>query len=151
MKYYVEESLSNFQFWSGGKDRAALLTIEQFDSVEQMLEEMEPADGWSDTAINDLFWFEFDTIAQWLGYADEEHLEANIKQKDVEEAQEWAEDTSTDYTALFAIAHLNINDYACTNEDGEEDCDWDQATEDFMDWWNGMDDIDQVEEYRKYQ
>lgn len=151
MKYYVEESLSKFQFWSGAKDRAALLTTEQFDTVEQMLEEMEPADGWSDTAINDFFWFDFNTIAQWLGYADEEHLEANIKQDEVEEAQEWAEDTSTDYNSLFAIAGLRVEDYACTDEDGEEDYDWDQATEDFMDWWNGMDDIDQVEEYRKYQ
>lgn len=151
MKYFVEESLSNFNFWSGAKDRASLLTTEQFDTVEQMMEEIEPAEGWTDTAINDFFWFDFDTIAQWLGYADEEHLEKDVTQNEVEEAQEWAEDTSTDYNALFAIAHLNINDYACTNEDGEEDRDWDQATEDFMDWWNGMDDIDQVEEYRKYQ
>lgn len=151
MKYYVEESLSNFQFWSGGKDRAELLSAEQLDTVEQMLEEIEPADGWSDTAINDFFWFDFDTICEWLGYADEEHLEKDITQSEVQEAQEWAEDTSTDYNALFAIAHLNIEDYAFTNEDGEEDRDWDQATEDFMDWWNGMDDIDQVEEYRKYQ
>lgn len=151
MKYFVEESLSNFQFWSGGKDRAELLSVEQLDTVEQMLEEIEPADGWSDTAINDFFWFDFDTICKWLGYADEEHLEKDITQSEVQEAQEWAEDTSTDYNALFAIAHLNIEDYAFTNEDGEEDRDWDQATEDFMDWWNCMDDIDQVEEYRKYQ
>lgn len=151
MKYYVEESLSNFQFWSGGKDRAELLSAEQLDTVEQMLEEIEPADGWSDTAINDFFWFDFDTICEWLGYADEEHLEKDITQSEVQEAQEWAEDTSTDYNALFAIAHLNIEDYAYTNEDGEEDRDWGQATEDFMDWWNCMDDIDQVEEYRKYQ
>jgi hypothetical protein len=151
MKYFVEESLSNFNFWSGGKDRADLLTSEQFDTVEQMMEEIEPADGWSDTAINDFFWFEFDTIAQCLGYADEEHLEADIKQNEVEEAQEWAEGTSTDYNSLFAIAGLKIEDYESINEDGETECDWDQATEDFMDWWNGMDDIDQVEEYRKYQ
>lgn len=151
MKYFVEESLSNFNFWSGSKDRAKLLTDEQLNTVEQMMEEIEPAEGWTDTAINDFFWFEFDTIAQWLGYADEEHLEKDITQSEVEEAQEWAEDSSTDYNALFAIAHLNINDYTCTNEDDEEDYDWDQATEDFMDWWNGMDDIDQVEEYRKYQ
>lgn len=151
MKYYVEESLSNFQFWSGGKDRAELLSAEQLDTVEQMLEEIEPAEGWTDTAINDFFWFEFDTIAQWLGYADEEHLEKDISQDEVQEAQEWAEDTSIDYNALFAIAHLDIEDYACTNEDGEEDRDWDRATEDFMDWWNGMDDTEQVEEYRKYQ
>lgn len=151
MKYFVEESLRDFNFWSGGKDRAELLTDEQFDMVEQMMEEIEPAEGWTDTAINDFFWFEFDTIAQWLGYADKEHLEEDISQDEVQEAQEWAEDTSIDYNALFAIAHLDIEDYACTNEDGEEDCDWDRATEDFMDWWNGMDDIEQVEEYRKYQ
>lgn len=151
MKYFVEESLRDFNFWSGGKDRAELLTDEQFDMVEQMMEEIEPAEGWTDTAINDFFWFEFDTIAQWLGYADEEHLEKDISQDEVQEAQEWAEDTSIDYNALFAIAHLDIEDYACTNEDGEEDRDWDRATEDFMDWWNGMDDTEQVEEYRKYQ
>ena len=42
MKYYVEESLSNFKFWSGGKDRAELLNSDQFDSVEELLEEMMP-------------------------------------------------------------------------------------------------------------
>lgn len=151
MKYYVEDSLRNFQFWSGGKDRAEMLTDEQFDTVEQMMEEIEPADGWSDTAINDFFWFDFDTIAQWLGYANEEYLEKDISQSEVEDAQEWAEDTSTDYNTLFAIAHLNIEDYEITNEDGETECDWDLATEDFMEWWNNLDSIEQVEEYRKYQ
>lgn len=151
MKYFVEESLRDFNFWSGGKDRAELLTDEQFDTVEQMMEEMDPADGWTDTAINDFFWFDFDTIAQWLGYADEEHLEKDISQDEVQEDQEWAEDTSTDYDKLFIVAHLDIGDYALTNEDGEEDWDLDQATKDFMDWWNGMADIEQVEEYRKYQ
>lgn len=151
MKYFVEESLRDFNFWSGGKDRAELLIDEQFDMVEQMMEEIEPAEGWTDTAINDFFWFEFDTIAQWLGYADEEHLEKDISQDEVQEAQEWAEDTSTDYGKLFIVAHLDIGDYALTNEDGEEDWDLNQATEDFMDWWNSMGDIEQVEEYRKYQ
>ena len=151
MKWYVEDSLSNFEFWSGGADRAELLTNEQFDQIEAMLEEMEPADGWSDTNINDSFWFEFDTIAQWLGYADEEHLEADVTIEEVGAAQEWAEEISTDYNSLFAIAGLKIEDYESVNEDGETECDWDLATEDFMEWWNNMDDIEQVEEYRKYQ
>lgn len=151
MKYYVEDSLSNFNFWSGGKDRADLLTSEQLDTVEQMMEEIEPVEGWSDTAINDFFWFEFDTICEWLGYDDEEHLEADIKKEEVDEAQEWAEEISTDYNSLFAIAGLKIEDYESTNEDGETECDWDLATEDFMEWWNSMDDVEQVKEYRKYQ
>lgn len=71
--------------------------------------------------------------------------------KTLAKIREWAEDTSTDYNSLFAIAGLKIEDYESINEDGETEYDWDQATEDFMDWWNSMDDIDQVEEYRKYQ
>ena len=55
MKYYVEDSLSNFKFWSGAVDRAKLLTVEQLDTIEQILIDIEPEDGWSDTAINDLF------------------------------------------------------------------------------------------------
>ena len=31
----------------------------------------------TDTEINDFFWFERDTIAEWLGYEDWEDLENN--------------------------------------------------------------------------
>lgn len=151
MKYYVEDSLSNFKFWSQAEESARLLSNEQFDIVEERLEECAPEDGWSDTAINDMFWFEFDTICEWLGYKDGEHLEKDISNQEIEEAQEWANETSTDYNALFAIAHLNVEDYRFINEDGEGEYGWDNATEDFMFWWESMDDIDQVEEYRKYQ
>lgn len=151
MKYYVEDSLSNFEFWSGAKDNAELLSVEQLDMIEEMMEECAPEDGWSDTAINDMFSFDFDTICEWLGYKDREHLEKDISEQEVEEAQEWANEISTDYNALFAIAHLNVEDYYFINEDGEKECDWNLATEDFMDWWNNLDEVDQVEEYRKYQ
>lgn len=149
MKYYVEDSLSNFKFWCGGKDRADLLTDEQFDIVESMLEECEPEEGWSDTDINNFFWFDFDTICGWLGYADEEHLEAGVSNQEIKEAQEWAEDTSTDYNALFAIAGMNPEKYAEMEENDENSLDC--ATEDFMNWWNSMSDIEQAREYRKYQ
>lgn len=149
MKYYVEDSLSNFKFWSGGKDRADLLTDEQFDIVESKFEECEPEEGWSDTDINNFFWFDFDTICGWLGYADEEHLEAGVSNQEIKEAQEWAEDTSTDYNALFAIAGMNPEKYAEMEENDEDSLDC--ATEDFMNWWNNMSDIEQVREYRKYQ
>lgn len=67
MKYVVENSLSNFPFWSGAKDTAEQLTDEQFELVEQVLEEIQPEGGWTDTGINDLFWFEPDTILKWAG------------------------------------------------------------------------------------
>ena len=68
MKYYVEESLRNFNFWSGAKDTADCLTLEQIDTIEQYLEECYADGEISDTEINDFFWFERETIAEWLGY-----------------------------------------------------------------------------------
>lgn len=68
MKIYREESLTNFDFWSGARDAVKYLTDEELDMIESMLEEIEPMNGWSETEINDFFWFEDDTIAEWLGY-----------------------------------------------------------------------------------
>lgn len=71
MKIYKEESLRNFEFWSGAKDNANELTIVQLDEVESILEDLYP-EGMDETQINDLFWFDFDTIKKWLGITDEE-------------------------------------------------------------------------------
>ena len=67
MKVYTEQSLKDFEFWSGARDRAKYLTDDQFDTIEAILEDAYP-DGMTDTEINDFFWFEEDTIADWLGY-----------------------------------------------------------------------------------
>lgn len=78
MKIYKEESLRDFEFWSGARDRAKVLTEDQFDIIENSLEELYP-DGMSETEINDLFWFEEDWIAEMLGYADFEELAEDNK------------------------------------------------------------------------
>lgn len=78
MKIYKEESLSDFEFWSGAVGRAENLTDEEFGIIEDALEEMFP-DGMTETEINDFFWFDFDTIAQWLGYEDEEDFRQSRK------------------------------------------------------------------------
>ena len=44
MKYIVEESLSNFDAWSGGKDTKDELTEEQLNQVEDFIEELYPDD-----------------------------------------------------------------------------------------------------------
>ena len=74
MKIYKEESLRNFEFWSGAKDNANELTSAQLDEVENILEGMYP-EGMDETQINDLFWFDFDTVKEWLGITDEEEAE----------------------------------------------------------------------------
>lgn len=71
MKIYSEKSLRNFEFWSGAKENASELTSVQLDEVENILEDMYPG-GMSETEINDFFWFDFDTIKEWLGITDEE-------------------------------------------------------------------------------
>jgi hypothetical protein len=68
MKIIKEENLSNFEFWSGAKDTAKYLTEEEFNTIESVLEDMNP-EGMTQTAVNDLFWFEEDTIADWIGYS----------------------------------------------------------------------------------
>lgn len=87
MRYYVEESLRNFKFWSGGKDTADALSYEQIDTIESMLEDIYPDGEISDTQINDFFWFERDTIAEWLGFSSWEALE-NGEEEDNEEEED---------------------------------------------------------------
>lgn len=74
MKIYSEKSLRSFEFWSGAKENANELTGAQLDEVETILEDLYP-EGMDETQINDLFWFEFDTIKEWLGITDEEEAE----------------------------------------------------------------------------
>ena len=67
MKIYTETSLRNFEFWAGARDRVKYLTDSELDTIEMILEECYP-DGVDETTVNDIFWFEDDTIAEWLGY-----------------------------------------------------------------------------------
>lgn len=78
MKIYRDESLANFDFWAGARERIRKLDSNDFDIIEKQLEELYP-EGLSETEINDFFWFDFDTIAEWLGYDDEEDFDQQRK------------------------------------------------------------------------
>ena len=67
MKLHREESISNFEWWSGAKDTVKHLTYGEMERIEEILEDLFP-DGIDETELNDLFWFEEDMIAEWLGY-----------------------------------------------------------------------------------
>ena len=109
-----------------------------------------PISGWTDDDINNFFWFDFDTIADWLGYKDEKHFDAGVREDDVKEAQDWF-DGITDTEDMINIASLDREDYISTDEDGEEEFDEDTVYYDFSNWWYNMDDIEQVKEYRKHE
>jgi len=71
MKITTEQSISDFKFWSGAKDNAAELTFSQLNEVESILEDLYP-EGIDETQLNDLFWFDFETVKDWLSITDEE-------------------------------------------------------------------------------
>ena len=73
MKIYTEQNLRNFEFWSGAKDTVKYLTFEELDTLEELLEESYP-DGIGETELNDIFWFEDDMLAEWLGYENFEEI-----------------------------------------------------------------------------
>jgi hypothetical protein len=68
MKIYTEISVCNFEFWSGAKDTVKYLTTSELEEIEAILEEIYP-EGMSETELNDIFWFDDDQIAEWLGYS----------------------------------------------------------------------------------
>ena len=120
MKYYVETSLENFEAWSGGRDTLEVL-IEKglFDTVEAFLEEVLGEDI-SDTAINDVLWFERDTIADWCGFSSWEALE-NGEEEEEEETEEeeeaednnfsrWCENQSRDCSGCPYQKLINLGD-----------------------------------------
>jgi hypothetical protein len=86
MKIYEEKSLSEFDFWAGAKNRAKALTSEQFEQLEEILVDLYP-DGIEDTSLNDLFWFDSDTVAEWLGFESFEALEQFNSGEDAEEEE----------------------------------------------------------------
>ena len=72
MKIYTETALKDFEFGSGAKQTAQYLTDDDFDIIENILEE--ESEDYSDTDINDIFWFEKDWLAEMLGYVDFDDL-----------------------------------------------------------------------------
>lgn len=68
MKYTVDKDLRNFDFWSGAVANAKELTTEELDQLDGILPDYF-GDEITDTDINDMFWFEFETIVHALGYA----------------------------------------------------------------------------------
>ena len=74
MKIYEDLNLSGFEFWGGASATVEQLTEEDLEILENALTEEYP-DGIGKTELNDLFWFEEDTIAAWLGYSSFSELE----------------------------------------------------------------------------
>ena len=75
MRIYSETSLENFEAWSGAVDTLdRVREAGKCDELESILEDLYP-EGMSETELNDLLWFEPETVFEWLGIEEEEEEE----------------------------------------------------------------------------
>ena len=84
MKAFAEIKLASFEFWAGAKANAERLTYEEMEQIEEIIEELYP-DGIDEVNINDLFWFEFESVAEWFGYKYDEEKDRIIREEKSEE------------------------------------------------------------------
>jgi uncharacterized Rmd1/YagE family protein len=80
MREISEITLPTFKFWGGAKNNADLLRYDELEQIEYILEDLYE-DGVGDTFINDLFWFDFGVIVEWLGYEYDEEKDEVIRAK----------------------------------------------------------------------
>ena len=69
MTMTIEKKLRDFHFWGGAASNAAKLTHEELDNIEEQLEETlnwDRNEPYSTTEVNDFFWFNFETVCEWL-------------------------------------------------------------------------------------
>lgn len=91
MTITYELDLQIFEAWSGAKDTLERIQREgKCDLLEQILDDTYP-DGMTKTELNDLLWFESETIYEWLDIRSEEQIK-----KEIEEAKEELNDKISD-------------------------------------------------------
>ena len=87
MTITYELDLNSFQAWSGAKETLERIQREgKCAELENVLEELYP-DGMTETELNDLLWFEPETVYEWLGIRSEEQIEKEIKEAEEELAE----------------------------------------------------------------
>ena len=85
MTITYELDLNNFEAWSGAKDTLERIQREgKCDLLEQVLEDVYPDGIMTETELNDLLWFESDTIYEWLGIRSEEQVKKEIEEAETE-------------------------------------------------------------------
>ena len=83
MTITYELDLNRFEAWSGAKETLERIQREgKCEELENVLEELYP-DGMTETELNDLLWFDSESVYEWLGIRSESQIE-----KEIEEAEE---------------------------------------------------------------
>lgn len=126
MKIYKEISLADFEAWSGAVDTMETLRkledetgANVFDILEACIDDM--GEGVDETTVNDILWFETDTIAEWLGYEDWEALDRaaeGIEEEEEAEFENGREVKIIGYTGIFEVVAFDNGDYLIKEVEG---------------------------------
>ena len=84
MTITYELDLNRFQAWSGAKDTLNRIQREgKCSLLEQILEDTYP-DGMTETELNDLLWFDSESVYEWLGIRSESQIKEEIEEAEAE-------------------------------------------------------------------
>ena len=123
MKIVSEISIANFEAWSGGRDTLdRIIAEDKCDQLEAILEDLYP-NGMTDTQLNDLLWFEPETVFEWVGIRSETVIrdELNEAREELEELkQNFADDTDDEDMTEEEKVELWESDYADDAKELEE-------------------------------
>ena len=87
MTITYELDLNSFEAWSGAKETLERIQREgKCAELENVLEELYP-DGMTETELNDLLWFDSESVYEWLGIRSEKQIEREIKEAEEELAE----------------------------------------------------------------
>ena len=84
MTITYELDLNSFEAWSGAKETLERIQREgKCTELENILEELYP-DGMTETELNDLLWFDSESVYEWLGIRSEAQIEKEIEEAEAE-------------------------------------------------------------------
>lgn len=113
-----EINLQDFEGWSGAESTLAMLSYDQINTLQSILEDVYP-DGMDETHLNDILRFETDWIAELLGFTDWECLERYEKYGDTVKVKifdiEW--DMDEDDDTVLPTEIVNEFDYKGDNDE----------------------------------
>ena len=75
MKIFTEQSIADFEAWSGAKETKQVIIDNDKEAEFDMLIERFYPDGIDETGLNDILWFESDWVYEMLGISEEEEEE----------------------------------------------------------------------------
>ena len=84
MTITYELDLNSFKAWSGAVDTLERIQREgKCEELENVLEELYP-DGMTETELNDLLWFDSESVYEWLGIRSESQIKEEIEEAEAE-------------------------------------------------------------------